>query len=75
MLTDSSYIGKYKLYRKNIYIDNYIPASIQDALHGLNASAESVSKFVICCDAAEMRSFSPAALSQTLYNTEVHNAF
>lgn len=58
-----------------VKFDNYIPASIQDALHGLNASAESVSKFVICCDAAEMRSFSHAALSQTLYNTEVHNAF
>lgn len=24
-LKESSYIGKYKLYRKNIYIDNYIP--------------------------------------------------
>ena len=24
-LRDTAYIGKYKLYRKNIYIDNYIP--------------------------------------------------
>lgn len=27
-LHDTSYIGKYKLYRKNTYIDNYIPAII-----------------------------------------------
>ena len=26
ILTDVAYIGKYKLYRKNIYIDDYIPA-------------------------------------------------
>ena len=26
ILTDSSYIGKYKLYKKNVYLDNYIPA-------------------------------------------------
>lgn len=32
MLTDSSYIGKYKLYRKNIYIDNYIPAILDDSI-------------------------------------------
>lgn len=25
-LKDSAYIGRYKLYRKNVYIDNYIPA-------------------------------------------------
>ena len=25
-LKDTSYIGKYKLYRKNVYLDNYIPA-------------------------------------------------
>ena len=25
-LTDNAYIGRYKLYRKNVYIDNYIPA-------------------------------------------------
>lgn len=27
-LKDSAYIGKYKLYRKDIYLDNYIPAII-----------------------------------------------
>lgn len=27
-LRDTAYIGKYKLYRKNIYLDNYIPAII-----------------------------------------------
>jgi DNA invertase Pin-like site-specific DNA recombinase len=27
-LRDTSYIGKYKLYRKDIYLDNYIPAII-----------------------------------------------
>lgn len=27
-LTDTSYIGKYKLYRKDIYLDNYIPAIV-----------------------------------------------
>ena len=27
-LTDTAYIGKYKLYRKNIYLENYIPAII-----------------------------------------------
>lgn len=27
-LRDTSYIGKYKLYRKNIYLDNYIPQII-----------------------------------------------
>ncbi len=27
-LKESAYIGKYKLYRKNIYIDNYIPAIV-----------------------------------------------
>lgn len=31
-LRDTSYIGKYKLYRKNIYIDNYIPRIMDDEL-------------------------------------------
>ena len=31
-LHDTSYIGKYKLYRKNIYIDNYIPHIMNNAL-------------------------------------------
>ncbi|MCI8618433.1 MAG: recombinase family protein [Clostridia bacterium] len=31
-LHDTSYIGKYKLYRKNIYIDNYIPRIMNDDL-------------------------------------------
>lgn len=31
-LRDTSYIGKYKLYRKNIYIDNYIPRIMSDEL-------------------------------------------
>jgi len=31
-LRDTSYIGKYKLYRKNIYLDNYIPAIIDKKL-------------------------------------------
>lgn len=31
-LHDTSYIGKYKLYRKNIYIDNYIPRIMSDDL-------------------------------------------
>ncbi len=29
-LTDTAYIGKYKLYRKEIYLDNYIPAIIPE---------------------------------------------
>ncbi len=31
-LRETSYIGKYKLYRKNIYIDNYIPRIMDDEL-------------------------------------------
>lgn len=31
-LNDSSYIGKYKLYRKNIYLDNYTPRIVSDDL-------------------------------------------
>lgn len=31
-LKDSSYIGKYKLYKKDIYIDNYIPRILSDDL-------------------------------------------
>jgi DNA invertase Pin-like site-specific DNA recombinase len=31
-LRETSYIGKYKLYRKNIYIDNYIPRIMNDDL-------------------------------------------
>lgn len=31
-LRDSSYIGKYKLYRKNEYIDNYIPAILDEEI-------------------------------------------
>lgn len=31
-LRDTAYIGKYKLYRKNIYLDNYIPRIIDDEL-------------------------------------------
>lgn len=31
-LRDTSYIGKYKLYRKDIYIDNYIPRIMDDDL-------------------------------------------
>ena len=31
-LHDTSYIGKYKLYRKDIYIDNYIPRIMNDDL-------------------------------------------
>ena len=31
-LRDTSYIGKYKLYRKNIYIDDYIPRIMEDDL-------------------------------------------
>ena len=31
-LRDTSYIGKYKLYRKNIYLDNYIPRLMDDNL-------------------------------------------
>lgn len=31
-LRDTSYIGKYKLYRKNIYLDNYIPRIMNDEL-------------------------------------------
>ncbi len=31
-LRDTSYIGKYKLYRKDIYIDNYIPAILDNEL-------------------------------------------
>lgn len=31
-LRDTSYIGKYKLYRKNIYLDNYIPKIMDDEL-------------------------------------------
>lgn len=30
ILSDTAYIGKYKLYRKNIYLDNYIPAIIDE---------------------------------------------
>lgn len=29
-LRDTAYIGKYKLYRKNVYIDNYIPAILDE---------------------------------------------
>ncbi|MGN0649315.1 MAG: polyphosphate polymerase domain-containing protein [Oscillospiraceae bacterium] len=57
-----------------VKFDSYIPASIQDSLHGLNAATESVSKFIICCDAAESRIFSHSALGMSL-NTEVNNAF
>ncbi len=31
-LRETAYIGKYKLYRKNIYIDNYIPPIMDDDL-------------------------------------------
>lgn len=31
-LRETAYIGKYKLYRKNIYIDNYIPRIMSDEL-------------------------------------------
>lgn len=31
-LRDTAYIGKYKLYRKNIYIDDYIPRIMEDEL-------------------------------------------
>lgn len=31
-LRETSYIGKYKLYRKNVYIDNYIPRLMEDEL-------------------------------------------
>lgn len=31
-LKETAYIGKYKLYRKNIYIDNYIPRIMDDNL-------------------------------------------
>ena len=31
-LRDTSYIGKYKLYRKDIYLDNYIPRIMSDEL-------------------------------------------
>lgn len=31
-LRETAYIGKYKLYRKNIYIDNYIPRIMEDSL-------------------------------------------
>lgn len=31
-LRDTSYIGKYKLYKKNIYLDNYIPRIMSDDL-------------------------------------------
>lgn len=31
-LRDTAYIGKYKLYRKNVYIDNYIPRIMEDEL-------------------------------------------
>lgn len=31
-LTDTSYIGKYKLYRKNVYLDNYIPPLMSNEL-------------------------------------------
>lgn len=31
-LRDTSYIGKYKLYRKNVYLDNYIPRILDDKL-------------------------------------------
>ena len=31
-LKDTSYIGKYKLYRKNVYLDNYIPAIMPTSL-------------------------------------------
>lgn len=30
ILTDTSYIGNYKLYRKNIYVKDYIPAILDD---------------------------------------------
>lgn len=29
-LKDTAYIGKYKLYRKNVYLDNYIPAILSE---------------------------------------------
>ena len=31
-LRETSYIGKYKLYRKNVYLDNYIPRIMSDDL-------------------------------------------
>ena len=31
-LRDTAYVGKYKLYRKNIYLDNYIPRIMDDEL-------------------------------------------
>lgn len=31
-LRETAYIGKYKLYRKNIYLDNYIPRIMEDDL-------------------------------------------
>lgn len=31
-LRDTAYVGKYKLYRKNIYLDNYIPRIMSDEL-------------------------------------------
>lgn len=31
-LRETAYIGKYKLYRKNIYLDNYIPRIMEDEL-------------------------------------------
>ena len=29
-LSDTAYIGKYKLYRKNLYVDNYTPRILDD---------------------------------------------
>lgn len=31
-LRDTAYIGRYKLYRKDIYLDNYIPRIMNDDL-------------------------------------------
>lgn len=31
-LSDTAYMGKYKLYRKNVYIDNYIPKIVDEEL-------------------------------------------
>lgn len=77
MFDDNAFLSR--VYDKEIILevkfDNYLPASIQDALHGLNAPMESVSKFVICCDAAAMRCVSPLALARNLHTTEVNNAF
>lgn len=47
-LRETSYIGKYKLYRKNVYVDNYIPRLMEDELfytvQNLLSKKEKVSK-------------------------------